>query len=346
MTVKEKIEEKFKNEFIDFPEIKKTTEKIKIICKKHKEEIYITPSELLRERKKPSKLCKKCIVEEELKDTEKIIVDVLFEKRTKVIIHCPDCNQNYIHNKDTLSKNTKCPLCHKWTKEKLEREGKKKYGNTYDYSNSDVISWNTKVKIKCNICNNFFWQTPNNHIVGKGGCQFCNGGRKYTDEEILKKINTISNFKIMSKYIGIFKPLILKCDKCGKTWKAIPNNILHNFQGCPYCSFSKGEKRVEKWLIENKIQFDNQKKFEDLKDKNLLSYDFYLPENNLLIEYNGEQHYKNVFDKSTHDFHIQLHHDWLKRKYAKKNGITLLVIPYWEFDNIERILEEYLKNGI
>ena len=39
----------------------------------------------------------------------------------------------------------------------------------------------------------------------------------------------------------------------------------------------------------------------------------------------------------------QRHHDWLKRRYAIKNGYNFLVIPYWELDNIDKILQEEIK---
>ena len=55
------------------------------------------------------------------------------------------------------------------------------------------------------------------------------------------------------------------------------------------------------------------------KDKRKLSYDFYIPSKNLLIEYNGEQHYKSIKHFGGRKmFLLQKHHDWLKRKYAKK----------------------------
>ena len=49
-----------------------------------------------------------------------------------------------------------------------------------------------------------------------------------------------------------------------------------------------------------------------------------------------------TFEEQTKELKNQRHHDWLKRKYAKKNNIKLLTIPYWEFDNIESILLKQL----
>jgi len=83
--------------------------------------------------------------------------------------------------------------------------------------------------------------------------------------------------------------------------------------------------------------FESQKKFNDLKDKSYLKYDFYLPEKNTLIEFNGKQHYKEIaFFGGRKKFLKQKHHDWLKRKYAIKNNIKLLIIKY--DDSISEIL--------
>lgn len=60
---------------------------------------------------------------------------------------------------------------------------------------------------------------------------------------------------------------------------------------------------------------------------NLLSYDFYLPMYNLLIEIQGEQHYKAVkFFGGNQAFGVQKVHDYRKRKYAQANNINFLEI--------------------
>lgn len=69
----------------------------------------------------------------------------------------------------------------------------------------------------------------------------------------------------------------------------------------------------------------------------LLSYDFYLPKYNLLIEYQAEQHDHQcgIFGS----FERQQEHDRRKRKYAEEFNISLLEIWYYNFDKIEEILE-------
>lgn len=107
--------------------------------------------------------------------------------------------------------------------------------------------------------------------------------------------------------------------------------------GCPICSESKGEIEVREWLENHNITYKRQHRFADLKK---YPYDFYLPDFNLLIEYNGIQHYEEVpyFHRSPSSFDGQLTRDRIKKEYAEKNGIKLLVIPYWEFKNIDKIL--------
>jgi very-short-patch-repair endonuclease len=79
-----------------------------------------------------------------------------------------------------------------------------------------------------------------------------------------------------------------------------------------------------------------------------LSYDFYLPNHNLLIEYQGVQHEKPIdFEGkgkkyAKQIFKKQQEHDKRKREYAIINSINLLEIWYWDFDNIEEILTEIL----
>ena len=128
------------------------------------------------------------------------------------------------------------------------------------------------------------------------------------------------------------------CKKCGDVFEQKPNDHIQG-HGCPNCRFMnpKNEAIIFDWLKLNNYPFERNKKFKDLKDKKLLYYDFYIPSKKLLIEYNGEQHYKkiNCFG-GRKKLLTQKHHDWLKRKYAQKNGYNLLIIPYWKKDDIEK----------
>lgn len=82
--------------------------------------------------------------------------------------------------------------------------------------------------------------------------------------------------------------------------------------------------------------------FDDCRHINLLFFDFYLPNYNCCIEYDGEQHYKKT--KFSHDdFGKRKIRDEIKNKYCDKNKIKLIRIPYWEYNKIN---EQYLLKKI
>lgn len=114
---------------------------------------------------------------------------------------------------------------------------------------------------------------------------------------------------------------------------------------CPKCNYSKGEKKIENYLLENNIIFEAQKEFEGLigVGGGNLSYDFYSPNYNLLIEYQGEFHDGSSGEYSKKYLKTQKEHDKRKKEYIKKINFTLLEIWYWDFENIEKILNIYFK---
>lgn len=76
-----------------------------------------------------------------------------------------------------------------------------------------------------------------------------------------------------------------------------------------------------------------------------LSYDFYLPQYNLLIEFQGKQHEQPIeYFGGEEKFKTQQEHDKRKREYAKLHNINLLEIWHYDINNIEKILTETLNN--
>lgn len=138
-----------------------------------------------------------------------------------------------------------------------------------------------------------------------------------------------------------------KMDIHSSYFDSVENIVLNNGR-CPICrkSISEGEGRIEKILNEYKIHTIPQKRFSELigVGEGLLSYDFYLPDYNLIIEYQGGQHERSIdFFGGEEQFVKQQEHDKRKREYAEQNNIKLLEIWYYDFDNIETILEKELS---
>lgn len=260
---------------------------------------------------------------------------------------CDKCNNHEFEmTPNNFSRGQRCPKCfgtHKKTTEEFKEEVFKKYKSEYivigDYKNAL-----TKIEIKHNLCGNSWSIKPTNLLSGFG-CPVCYGNIKKTNEEYVEELFEVNpNIEALDEYHTNTDKLRFRCKLDNHIWITTADSVLRG-HGCPVCNESKGEKKIRKYLLENKIKFEWQKSYDDLKGtKNgLLSYDFYLPKHNLLIEYQGEFHYGVAKKQTQEEFKIQQEHDKRKRDYAKDNNINLLEISYWEFKNIDEILKRELN---
>lgn len=103
-------------------------------------------------------------------------------------------------------------------------------------------------------------------------------------------------------------------------------------------STSKMEEHVARILTESKTHFLREQTFSDLR-KGKYRYDFYIPSLEILIECNGEQHYKCIphFYKMNRDFLAAKERDRRKINYALGTERKLYIIPYWEVYNIHTL---------
>ena len=124
-----------------------------------------------------------------------------------------------------------------------------------------------------------------------------------------------------------------ECECGGKTWVAKSNLINGHTQSCGCISGSIGEDNIQKILKDNNIEFFREYKFDELPNRR---FDFYLPELNRLIEFDGRQHfdYVNNWHKTKEEFEKAQLRDQEKNQYALSHSIHLVRIPYWERDNI------------
>lgn len=234
---------------------------------------------------------------------------------------------------------SKCSKKFRYNTETFIQRAKEVHGDKYDYSK--IIYKGNKEKV-CIICSKHgdFWQTPDNHLNQKQGCPKC-GNNTLTYEEFLEEANKVWQGKFTYKkesWKGNKSKIGIICPIHGTFYQRADHH-LKDFTGCPKCKGSGPEQLIINWLDAHKIEYVFQKKFADCKDVNPLPFDFYIPSKNLLIEYQGEQHYSPMRYIGT-DFHLLKHHDWLKRKYCKKRQIKLLTISYKDCKIIDEILRK------
>lgn len=150
-------------------------------------------------------------------------------------------------------------------------------------------------------------------------------------------------------YVNNDTPIKVHCLVHHYDFETAPDNLLRGGGGCPYCTASEGEATILGWLDNHHINhvWHHQLPNDDRSLPLLyIEADFYLPDNRLIIEYHGEQHYKNIphfyKGKKLRNFAVQRQRDQYLRDYCERVGLSLLEIPYWDMSNIPMILEERL----
>ena len=184
---------------------------------------------------------------------------------------------------------------------------------------------------KCSYCTN--------RKVGKTNC-LAIINPELSEEWNVFKNGSLTPYDVLA---GTHIKVWWKCRNCNHEWETSPSKRHHCNRGCPLCRISRAELKVETFLKRINIPFEFQKTFSGLVGLGYgnLSYDFYLPQYNLLCECQGQFHDKKLYEE--HDFERQKEHDRRKREYAKNNNIKLLEIWYWDFNNIEEIIVKELE---
>lgn len=211
--------------------------------------------------------------------------------------------------------------------------------NGFELLSTEYINARTKLLAKDSEGYKVFI-TLDNLKSGKNPQRFYQGNI-YTIENIklwLKKNNC--NFSIVSnEFISAINKLEFKCLK-GHYFETSWNKVQSQNIGCPFCAKSKGEQVIRKYLTDRGFNFEQEKTFDSCKYKKKLRFDFYIKELNVCIEFQGIQHYKpiNYFGGESR-YNSQVKKDNIKVNFCKENNIKLIRIPYFEIDNIEKILK-------
>lgn len=369
----------------EYPQNKNT--KMLVKCKKCDSNFYITPKAILRGTqcpncriiiRKDSKTFK--TFKEELNEKNNSYKNNLIQlmdcdcSEETIILNnhrfkcsCNECGRVWETTARELLDNHGCDHCNRvrgskkrkslnrtLTQEEFIKKLKEK--NEFLDPKDDYVNERTKIGFKCKTCGAIMYMTPN-EAFSNHGCTNEDCPNNAKERRKRKQIKDTFTFykEVLEKnphnwclefYTGNKNKIKTKCGKCGYIWYPIAASLLKGVS-CPKCGKSAGERRIEKYLEENKIDYIPQKTFDDLYGMGggLLLYDFYLPTFNLLIEYQGEFHDGSIRDsyQSPEKKQQQFEHDKRKKQYAKNNNIEFLEIWYQDYDNIECIINEKMK---
>jgi very-short-patch-repair endonuclease len=249
-----------------------------------------------------------------------------------------------------------CPKCRKESEqkdsEKNIREKIKILTNGKISLISSFTNTHSEAKFKCNICNKEFITEPHTLIQNvktnknpekSFGCPYCSGKYQMTNEEFVNKIKELDDsYELLEPFENMHKKVKAFHNKCNKEYWIYPENFIHKGERCPCETNHINSKMVlfiEECLNKFNIKFEREKKYNNLKGKiNYLPFDFYLNEYDLLIEFDGQQHFdKNCFYGER--FSEIVKNDRLKNNYCIKESISLLRFPYkLKKEDIEIIL--------
>ena len=277
------------------------------------------------------------------------------DKRTVITLNCSfEGHGDFSFQVDSMYTSNGCPVCSyensiekrtasvrkhnestrksrelKW----LERV-KIKHGDLYDYSLVYYVNALTPVIIICRNHGNTL-QVPDTHL--NHGCRLC------ADELNAKRLTkTLKQFIDEAKHVhadtyrydhvdykSTTEKVLITCKLHGD-FPQTPDSHLQG-AGCPRC-FNKNEGRLAVILNERGI-VHRQYKIENKR------YDFLLPEFNIIIERDGEQHYRGIDfggkDK-IENLISQQNNDRYKTNLAKSKGYKIFRIPYWLSEEDER----------
>ena len=252
--------------------------------------------------------------------------------KTKLTIICRKHGEFMVRN-DHFLHGHGCPKCGseecskkcRGTKEEFIEKAKEVHGNKYDYSRVNYVNAKTKV---CIICpeHGEFWQIPDSHLHGACCPKCSHRSYKYTKEEFVEKAKEVHGNKYdYSKvvYVNRKTPVCIICPEHGEFYQK-PHQHLRG-HGCPICNESHLETEIKNLLNKNGIKYEQQKRFPWLRDRYPMPLDFYLPEYNVAIECQGEQHFTDRYTfNANYGFEKRLEMDLLKHKLCNENGIKML----------------------
>lgn len=246
---------------------------------------------------------------------------------TKVYIKCPN-GHIFDQTPHQHLRGIRCRFCFEYqplTQEEFIRRVTNLYNGKYNLSKTIYHGTKKNVFIVCPEHGEF--KTTAERIMYGQECVKC--AKSYTTKEYIALAQSKWGNKFvynLTEYINSQTYIKLQCAK-GHLLKRNPVAHLCYGLDCRECLgiISQGEMYIKTFLTKHNIYFKEQYKFSKCIYKKALKFDFYLPDYNTCIEFDGIFHFKDIFNQPE-QFKKAQKRDQIKTKFCESNGIQLLRI--------------------
>ena len=210
---------------------------------------------------------------------------------------------------------------------------------------SDYVNAKSKVHVR-HICGYEYMVLPNNLL--KRNCANCSDLIRKDTEYYKNEVSNLvgEEYSVLSEYINAKTHIKMRhnSDNCNNNeYEVVPDAFLRGNR-CPRCIESLGEKKIRECLDRFRVDYIEEYRIDDCRNIKPLPFDFAIFKNGsllCLIEYDGRQHFNESDWFGGKDNFLSVRkNDGIKNSYCKENHIDLIRIPYWEYENIESILDE------
>ncbi len=258
--------------------------------------------------------------------------------------------------KFTGKEHTRCPRCMRIqsaesrmkTADDFKEQLRILFGDNYTVI-GEYTGSKKGILVRHNICGNEFVKSP--IAILTRNCKFCSTlSQMKTHEQFIENIAMLvgDEYTPVEQYKGAHNKIKMRHETCGHVWKTTPHKFVSTGRRCPKCNESKGETAIRRFLESNNISFISQYRINECRLNRVLPFDFGVLKNgelSVLIEYDGEQHFKPIEsfggEKAYNELQIR---DKVKDKFCMDNDIKLLRIPYYRLSEVDSILNEALMH--
>lgn len=269
---------------------------------------------------------------------------------------CPACNKEQGKTWANVVEKTYDPSrrSERWTTERFIAESKAWHGEGFfDYSQCHYVNKDTPVTLIRIADGAVVKVRPYDHL--RHDADYGIAQRYYQGTTDKEKIH----FLVRRLEENIENPIYVpmqKIERSNKRFKCIcplhgefymSLHRIYSGNCCPECDGggeSVGERNVRRYLQSKGIKFEQEYRIEDKKYFDTFArVDFYLPDLNTMIEFQGEQHYKIANKAITHGsrkWQSQKKRDNHLRRYAADHNVRLIEVPYTYRSNVDIFLAE------